>query len=265
VLIGELARRLGVSVRAVRHYETVGLLRPAGVDPRTGYRRYTSAELVRGVRIQQLKAAGLPLAAIRAVLDDHDDGAEVLRRRRDELRREIDARRHQADVLDALVAGGIGVSAPLIVTVEDRPVVSTVVTTPVEDLSSCIRSHVQRLRRRLGRDAGWTFAARFPLEPVAVVDVEIAASGPALDGPTATWPGGDVVRVQVVGPHSLLPLAHDAARAAAATDGRVPSGTVQETYVALGPLLRTAVDVPLAPRAATGAEMVDPAGPRPQR
>jgi hypothetical protein len=36
--IGEFARLGGVSVRTLRHYDEIGLLRPAAVDPDTGYR-----------------------------------------------------------------------------------------------------------------------------------------------------------------------------------------------------------------------------------
>ena len=43
--IGEFARLGGVSVRALRHYDEIGLLRPAKVDPLTGYRGYSAAQL----------------------------------------------------------------------------------------------------------------------------------------------------------------------------------------------------------------------------
>jgi hypothetical protein len=36
--IGEFSRLGGVSVRTLRHYDEIGLLRPATVDPDTGYR-----------------------------------------------------------------------------------------------------------------------------------------------------------------------------------------------------------------------------------
>src|SRR5690349_5274029 len=67
--IGELAQRLRVSTRTLRHYESVGLLTPASVDESTGYRSYGAAELLRGVRIEQLKGTGLSLEEIRAALD----------------------------------------------------------------------------------------------------------------------------------------------------------------------------------------------------
>jgi DNA-binding transcriptional MerR regulator len=66
VRIGELARRTGVSVRALRYYEEQGLLRPRRRP--SGYREYTEADVrtVRHVRI--LLAAGLGTAVIADVL-----------------------------------------------------------------------------------------------------------------------------------------------------------------------------------------------------
>ena len=44
------------------------------------------------------------------------------------------------------------------------------------------------------------------------VTVEVAATHPSLVGDGEPWPGGDAVTVTVTGPHTLLPIAHDAAR-----------------------------------------------------
>jgi DNA-binding transcriptional MerR regulator len=246
MLIGELSRRLGVSVRTVRHYDAIGLLTPARVEDGTGYRHYGTAELVRGLRVEQLKAAGLSLADVAAVLDGRADGEATLRRRRATFERDIARRRRQAAVIDALLADGVAVSAPAIVTVPATAVVSATVWAAATELTPCIRRQVQRMRRRLGPDAGWTFAATFPLDPAGTVAVEVAATRPALPAPTATWPGGRVLRIEVVGPPALLPLAHAAAREAATEGGWPLTGTVRETYLALGPSLRTTVDVPIS-------------------
>ncbi|CAM5723362.1 MerR family transcriptional regulator OS=Streptomyces alboniger OX=132473 GN=CP975_16230 PE=4 SV=1 [Streptomyces alboniger] len=42
--IGDFARHGRVSVRMLRHYDATGLLRPAHVDPATGYRYYSAAQ-----------------------------------------------------------------------------------------------------------------------------------------------------------------------------------------------------------------------------
>lgn len=43
--IGEFGRHGRVSVRMLRHYDAIGLLRPACVDPVTGYRFYQAGQL----------------------------------------------------------------------------------------------------------------------------------------------------------------------------------------------------------------------------
>ena len=68
--IGAFARLGGVSVRALRHYEAVGVITPDAVDPATGYRYYRAAQLERLHRVQALQDLGLSLQQLRPVLDD---------------------------------------------------------------------------------------------------------------------------------------------------------------------------------------------------
>ena len=68
--IGAFARLGGVSVRALRHYEAVGVLAPDAVDPDTGDRYYRASQLERLHRIQALQDLGLSLQQLRPVLDD---------------------------------------------------------------------------------------------------------------------------------------------------------------------------------------------------
>jgi DNA-binding transcriptional MerR regulator len=67
--IGTFARLGGVSVRALRHYEAVGVLAPAAVDSETGYRYYRAGQLERLHRIQALQDLGLSLQQLLPVLD----------------------------------------------------------------------------------------------------------------------------------------------------------------------------------------------------
>lgn len=76
--IGTVARLAQVSVRALRHYDDLGLLSPAWVDPRTGYRYYTPDLLLRLHRILVLRDLGVPLTEIGRLLDD-DVTVEQLR------------------------------------------------------------------------------------------------------------------------------------------------------------------------------------------
>ncbi|MER7702293.1 MerR family transcriptional regulator [Kitasatospora sp. NPDC097605] len=86
--IGDFAKHGRVSVRMLRHYDAIGLLRPARVDPVSGYRCYEAAQLARLNRVIALKDLGFTLQQVRAVLDEEVDTAELrgmLRLRRAEL------------------------------------------------------------------------------------------------------------------------------------------------------------------------------------
>jgi DNA-binding transcriptional MerR regulator len=76
--IGDFARHGRVSVRMLRHYDATGLLRPAHVDPASGYRHYTAAQLARLNRIIALKDLGFTLQQVRDIVDEKV-GAEELR------------------------------------------------------------------------------------------------------------------------------------------------------------------------------------------
>lgn len=65
--VGELAERTGLTVRALHHYDDIGLLVPSGRTA-AGHRRYTSADVARLHRIRALRGFGLSLAEIGDVL-----------------------------------------------------------------------------------------------------------------------------------------------------------------------------------------------------
>jgi DNA-binding transcriptional MerR regulator len=66
--VGELARRTGLSVRALHHYDQIGLLRPR-LRTRAGHRVYGLEEVRRLQQIASLRALGLSLDEIRGCLD----------------------------------------------------------------------------------------------------------------------------------------------------------------------------------------------------
>jgi DNA-binding transcriptional MerR regulator len=68
IRIGDFARLARVSVRALRHYEAKGLLRPAHVDSSSHYRYYDAQQLEALERLLLLKDVGLSLDAIRTLL-----------------------------------------------------------------------------------------------------------------------------------------------------------------------------------------------------
>ncbi|MEX2161837.1 MAG: MerR family transcriptional regulator [Anaerolineales bacterium] len=67
--IGDFSKFSRVSVRMLRHYDQLGLLQPAHVDPATEYRYYTADQLPRLHRILALQDLGFTLEQIRSLLD----------------------------------------------------------------------------------------------------------------------------------------------------------------------------------------------------
>jgi DNA-binding transcriptional MerR regulator len=90
--IGDFASYGRVSVRMLRHYDAIGLLRPAHVDQATGYRSYAAQQLSRLNRIVALKDLGFSLQQVQSILDDKVSVEELrgmLRLRQAELQSQI--------------------------------------------------------------------------------------------------------------------------------------------------------------------------------
>ncbi|WP_437057879.1 HEAT repeat domain-containing protein [Streptomyces sp. enrichment culture] len=69
MLIGEVARRSGISARMLRHYESLGLVRPSARTG-SGYREYSGADIRRIFHIESLRSLGLSLKETARALDD---------------------------------------------------------------------------------------------------------------------------------------------------------------------------------------------------
>ncbi|WP_190211299.1 MerR family transcriptional regulator [Kitasatospora indigofera] len=112
--IGETARDSGLTVSALRFYDSAGVLRPARVDPQTGYRWYAPEQLADARLVARLRRVGLPPAEIRLVLaavpgtgeahrivDAHlrrlEDGLSDARRELSFVRALLDQREHPMD------------------------------------------------------------------------------------------------------------------------------------------------------------------------
>ena len=71
--IGDFSKLSRVSIRMLRHYDDIGLLKPAEIDEVTGYRYYHEEQLFTIGRITSLKDMGFALADIIKILDCYDD------------------------------------------------------------------------------------------------------------------------------------------------------------------------------------------------
>ena len=89
--IGEFSKLSRVSVRMLRHYDEIGLLKPAVIDPFTDYRYYREDQLPTACRIAALKDMGFSLADIVRILEVYDD--------REKLERFFAARQRELEAL----------------------------------------------------------------------------------------------------------------------------------------------------------------------
>ena len=81
--IGEFSRLGRVTVRTLRHYGEIGLLKPEIIDRQTGYRYYSARQLQKLLAIVQLKELGFSLAEIRDLYeeDTHFPDIRMMERR----------------------------------------------------------------------------------------------------------------------------------------------------------------------------------------
>jgi DNA-binding transcriptional MerR regulator len=70
--IGEFARISQVSIKTLRHYDAIGVLRPSRIDPENGYRRYDIGQLADIMRVLALKDCGFALEEIAQLLRTYD-------------------------------------------------------------------------------------------------------------------------------------------------------------------------------------------------
>ena len=67
--IGEFARETGLTAKALRLYDDLGLLAPADVDDRTGYRYYAPDQVDCARLVARLRSAGVPLRRIATIVE----------------------------------------------------------------------------------------------------------------------------------------------------------------------------------------------------
>jgi len=102
--IGEFSRIARVSMRLLRYYDEIGLLKPMRVDGNNAYRYYSAAQLPRLNRILVLKELGLSLDQIAAALErdiSADELRGMLQLKRTEIERTVLAETERLRQVDA--------------------------------------------------------------------------------------------------------------------------------------------------------------------
>ncbi len=101
--IGEFSRLSQVTVKTLHHYNDLGLLKPAEIDPVTSYRYYTLEQLPRIHRIMALKEMGLSLEQIGQLLTEEvstDEMCGMLRLKRAEIQQDLREAQKRLSMVD---------------------------------------------------------------------------------------------------------------------------------------------------------------------
>jgi DNA-binding transcriptional MerR regulator len=195
--IGEFARHGRVSVRMLRHYDAIGLLRPACVDRVSGYRFYQASQLAELNRVIALKDLGFTLQQVQAILEEQVTAAELrgmLKLRRAEIYAQIEAETARLARVEARL-----------LTIEDeaRPPTDGVVIKRLAPL---------RVGELTGQAAGWEPEAITPVIQPLYCDLfqRMASAGVKAAGPAVAYyedaPTGDGAVVV----HAAVPVVAEA-------------------------------------------------------
>ena len=152
--IGRFSRATRLSVKALRHYDELGLLRPAFVDPASGYRYYRPAQANQAEAIRILRSVEMPLEEIGALLAEADGEpvARHLRQHRERLEARLAEHRRMLAFLQRLLDKEDVM--PYEVTVRElpaQPVAATRATTDLRGISAAIGAGVHAILDELGR------------------------------------------------------------------------------------------------------------------
>ncbi len=102
--VGELARRTGLTVRTLHHYDAIGLLRPS-LHTESGHRLYTAGDIARLQQVLSLRQLGFSLEEVRDCLDRPDFAPlEVIRLHVARLREQIELQQGLCARLEGLAA-----------------------------------------------------------------------------------------------------------------------------------------------------------------
>lgn len=235
--IGQFARLGRLSVKQLRHYDELGLLRPAYVDADTGYRYYRAGQAREALSIALLRSLDVPLPVVGQVLSA---GTQALGSVRESLEAELARRRRTLAALERLLAEGL--PAPQVRVVREparRAVWVRERAAGSEDLGRATSAAVARVVASAPGGGGPVrLVGLFPVELGEVVEVRVAL----LLGDEAGWgagggveagvlPGGLFARATHVGPYDQMSLTAHAVLAWCAERRHAVCGEIREVYV----------------------------------
>jgi DNA-binding transcriptional MerR regulator len=238
--IGRFAASVRLSVKALRHYDELGLLAPALVDSATGYRYYAPAQARPALLIGMLRELELPLETIRRALEASP--AELRRLLASEAARlELELAQRSRALRSIQHLARAGSLTPYEIELQQAPAlhvarrtIATTVDRLVPESSEALYALLADLRR-----AGWTEDGPILCEnedpdPDGRQLVHVCATvGPAqriAGAALVELPAGAFARLLHVGPFETLGLAYHALHAFAQERGHERRGPLREIY-----------------------------------
>jgi DNA-binding transcriptional MerR regulator len=243
--IGRFSRLSGLSVKALRHYDAIGLLRPARVDEGTGYRLYAPVQLREAGAIARLRGVDLPLDECKAILADPRSAAARLAAHRRELERRGAELASQLAVLDSILSGRtpLDEAAPLEkIDLRDQhpqPVLTMRSRVREDDVDRAIGEGINGVAdylRELGEEtAGPPFNVRGEVDDDDLSEIEIGwPTSRALPArgriESGALPAGRAAWAVFRGPYEELPGAYRAVYEWIVQEGHEPAGSPREIY-----------------------------------
>ncbi|MEG0692563.1 MAG: MerR family transcriptional regulator [Oscillospiraceae bacterium] len=103
--IGEFSKISKTTIKTLRYYDEEGLLKPAQVDKFTGYRLYTTNQLVEVHKIHSLRQIGLSIAEIKLILSEMVSLNDILRKHKAEVIAELRNSNDQLSRIEFILSG----------------------------------------------------------------------------------------------------------------------------------------------------------------
>ncbi|GIG64218.1 MerR family transcriptional regulator [Phytomonospora endophytica] len=224
--IGRFARLCRLSVKRLRHYDELGLLTPARVDPHSGYRMYERGQARDALTIALLRDADVPLPAIASIVRASPEARSgLLRAEGEQLAARIERDRERLRLLERLAA-----DSPYDIARETVAALDLVVVEGVCDPDGIGAVTGGLVGRLLGSAGAWVppVVGLFPLDLRDGMRVAVGVRAPS---PTLRLPAVDTVTTTHHGPYGGLPLAYHALLSWIGDRGLVPRAPVREEYL----------------------------------
>jgi DNA-binding transcriptional MerR regulator len=103
ISIGKFSELSELSIRALRLYDELGVLKPAFIDPDTNYRRYGLDQVSTALRIRAMRQIAVPLKTIRHMIGDPDAGSDDLKQHRSKLSGKLEELKSQLSLLERVI------------------------------------------------------------------------------------------------------------------------------------------------------------------